>query len=350
MLRNVFVVLLVMTFSLAPLVAGGASEKAPGSKKDAPLKVGMIALVFGTQSFNDDIKFGIDRIQKELGIETISMEVPDVTDTENSLRTLISQGCNFIVVSSSDYGDGMIQVASEYPDVKFLYLADVVVGYDNIMSVSYAENEGAFLIGALAGMLTKTNNVGAVVAIRGDSVQEKYRNGFTAGVQTVNPDCEVQVAYTNSYSDVNKGNEIATAMYSRGADLIGTYAGACNLGVFNAAKTAGADKYCFGAAKGQFEQLPSKIIASLVKPVDEAIFTVVKNYMNNGEFKTDKPLKLGLATRGVLMKYTNLNPELNAMVTAEMRKVLDKLSAGIIDGSINVPGTEDELKSFSYSL
>lgn len=95
------------------------------------------------------------------------------------MRTLIGQGANFLIIGSADYQDAMIEISEEYPDVKFLYLANLLdQPYPNIMTTEYAENEGAFLLGALAGMLTKTNNVGTVAAVKGDSVQEKYTWGF----------------------------------------------------------------------------------------------------------------------------------------------------------------------------
>src|SRR5699024_3596573 len=124
-----------------------------------------------------------------------------------------------------------------------------IEGYDNIMSVAYREQEAAFLAGALGGLLTETNTLGTVLALQ-ESVQYRYENGFKAGVQAVNPDAQVLVAFTNSYADIGKGKEVANAMYQRGADFVGTYAGACNLGVFSAAEDAGAGRYAFGAANG----------------------------------------------------------------------------------------------------
>ena len=66
-------------------------------------------------------------------------------------------------------------------------------------------------------------------------------------------------------------------MYSQGCDYVGCYAGACNLGVFQAAEEAGDGKYCFGAANGQFDKSYEKILASVVKPIDEAIVSMRRN-------------------------------------------------------------------------
>ncbi len=83
-------------------------------------------------------------------------------------------------------------------------------------------------------------------------------------------------------------------MFSKGADFVGTYAGATNLGVFlMLPEVACDDCYAFGAAKGQFDQSPDKIVASLVKPIDQAIVSIVKNYIETGEFDASEPVKLG---------------------------------------------------------
>lgn len=142
---------------------GQTTEKESTAETD--LVVGLIANAFGTQSFNDDVLAGLQLAEKELGVKGIPLEVAEVSDSANSLRTLIGQGANFIIVPSSEYKDGMLEVAAENPNVKFLYLAEALEGGGNIMSVSYRENEAAFLGGALAGLMTKTNNVGAVLGV-----------------------------------------------------------------------------------------------------------------------------------------------------------------------------------------
>ena len=303
--------------------AEAASEDGAQDKK-SDLVVGMIASAFGTQSYNDDVLAGM----------------------ANSLRTLISQGANFIMVPSSEYKDGMLEVAAENPEVKFLYLAEAIDGGGNIMSVAYRENEAAFLGGALSGLMTKTNNVGAVMAV-GETLQYRYQFGFTAGVKAVNPECEVQSAFTNSYTDVGQGSEVAKIMYNKGADIIGTYSGACNLGVFNAAKDAGEGTYCLGAANGQFDKMPDKILASVVKPADQAILSILKEYQETGVFDTSVPMSLGLKEGGVKLLFTN-NEELLKLIPDDVKSAIDDLTAKVESGEIKVPSNEEEFNSFTY--
>ena len=236
------VVLMAFTACSGSDSSSSSSSSASAASQDeaVTLKLGMIAQIYGTQSFNDDIRDGIEAVSEKYGFENICLEVPDIADAGNSLRTLIAQGVNFIVVGSAEYADAMVEVALEYPDVKFLYLNEADGMPANVMTTVYAEQEGAFLIGSLAALLSQTGNVGSVAAVSGDIVQERFTWGFKAGAEYINPDITVQSAYTNSYTDINKGQEVANAMYSRGADIVSCFAGACNVGVFNAAASVSA--------------------------------------------------------------------------------------------------------------
>lgn len=329
--------------------ASSASSAAAGSKAAAPsVNLGLIASGFGTQSFNDDVKTGMDKCISELGVQGTAIEVTEVSEASNSLRTLIAQGCNYMLIPSAEYHDAMVEVAEEYPDVKFAYLAAAEEGYDNILSVEYRENEGSFLAGALGAMLTKTNVIGAVLAVN-EPVQQRYSAGYQAGAKAVNADCKVQVAFTNSYSDVNAGHDMAEAMYKQNADYVGCYAGACNLGVFNAASEAGDGKYAFGAATGQFDKMPDKILASVVKPIDIGVYNLVKAYVDTGTFEGKKAEILGLAEGGIELRFTTMNDELLKSVPENVMSKIETLKAGVVDKSITVPQTEDELAAFTFS-
>ncbi|MCR1899558.1 BMP family protein [Irregularibacter muris] len=342
------IVIAVVCMLVIATFAGCSGKPATNDSEpsgDKKVKVGLIALEFGTQSFNDDILKGLKSAEEDLEVEAMSLEVPEVSDVANSLRTLIGQGAEFLVVSTSEFKDGMLEVAQEFPDVKFLYLSEVLEGYDNVMSIAYKEHEAAFLAGALGGLMTETNTIGAVLALEED-IQYRYQNGYKAGAMAVNPDAKVLTAFTNSYSDIGKGNEVANVMYSKGADFVGTYAGACNLGVFKAAEDAGEGKYAFGAANGQFDQSPEKIVASVVKPIDQAIHGIIEEYLA-GKFDTSAPKALGLKESGVTLLYTP-NEELLKTIPEDVKAIMDDLTEKVISEEIKVPSSEQELKDFNY--
>lgn len=351
-LKRTLALLLAATSLVAMVGCGGSGTSETGSGSQGgedTLKVGAIFESLGTQSFNDDILAGLQQAEEELPVELEYIEVTDIASTANSIRTLIAQGCTFLVIPSSSYRDAMVEVAAEYPGFKFLYLAAAEEGYDNIMSVEYRENEAAFLGGALAAMLSQTGKIGAVLAVQ-EPLQVRFQYGFMAGAYAVDPDCEVTTMFTNSYSDTNIGKEMATALYEQGCDYVSCFAGACNLGVFQAAQEAGEGKYCLGAATGQFDQAPDKIVASVVKPIDVAVVNVLRDYIENGTFAGGTASVWGLAEDGVTLRYTTMNDELLDSIPQEVLDKVEELKQQIIDGEITVPGTQEEYEAFTASV
>lgn len=336
----------IMLFTTACGGAGSepkSTESTDSSSKGT--KVGMVALNLGTHSYSDDVNTGLENAKEELGIEPMVLELSSITEVESGYNTLISQGCNLIVVPADEFKDAMMNVSAANPDVTFIYTNAIIEGNDSIISGDCRENESAFLGGALAAVTTKTNKIGVVLAMTTEA-QTRYLNGFTAGVQAVNPDAEVQIAYTNSFSDVNLGLETASVMYEKGCDIVATYAGACNLGVFSAGEEAGEGTYCIGAATGQFDESPDKIIASVVKPIDVALVDILSQYFD-GTLKGGDSWSLGLKENGVDLKWTD-NSALLEQVPEESVNMIEDLKQKIIDGTIVVPSTEEELETFDY--
>lgn len=297
---------------------------------------------FGSQSFNDVALEGLEKAKQDFGIELLTLEVKEVSDYANSLRSLAQQSVDLIIIPSSTAKDAVLEVALEYPDTYFGLLDVSAEGVDNVASASYREEEAAFLLGALGSRLSKTNKIGFIGG-SGSTIQDRFQYGFMAGAYAANPETEVVVSYTGSFSDVGKGKEVATMMYSDGCDYIAPTAGACNLGVFQAAQEAGDEKWCFGAANGQFNQMPDEIVASQVKKVDTVAYSMVESLVN-GTFE-GKSKEYGLKENGVELMYS---PEENMkdIVPQEIKEEMEKLRSEIVEGNIEVPGTEEEYQSY----
>ena len=348
-MKKVLALIMAGTMALSLVACGGSGSGEGGGTDDGSLRVGLVVSGMGTQSFNDDVWAGLEKAQEELGIGAEYIEVSEVSDVANSLRTLIAQGDTLLVVPSSESHDAMMEVAAEYPDCDFMYLAGEETGAENVMSVEYKENEAAFLGGALAASLSQTGKIGTVLAVQ-EPLQLRYQYGYMAGAKTVNPDCEVSVLFTNSYTDTNLGQESAKALYDKGADYVSCFAGACNLGVFNAAKEAGEGKYCLGAATGQFDKMPDKIVASVVKSIDVALYDMIKDYRDNGTFNGGSCSVLGLKEGGVELRYTTMNDELLNSIPEDVKNSVEELKNKIFNGEITVPGTEEEYNTYIASL
>lgn len=338
----------VMAVSLTAC-GGGASGGAGSDKKaeESGEKVYKVALMadgagFGSQSFNDVALEGLEKAKTDFGIELTTLEVKEVADFANSLRSLAQQGCDMIITPSSTIKDAVTEVAAEYPDTFFGLLDVQVDGVPNVVSSSYREHEAAFLLGALGGYMTKANQIGFIGGVSG-VIQDRFQYGYMAGAWYSNPEIKVTSSYTGSFSDVGKGKEIATMMFSDGCDYVAPSAGACNLGVFQAAKEAGDDKWSFGAANGQFNQMPDKIVASQVKRVDNVAYAMVEKLIN-GTLKGEQS-EYGLKDGGVDLMYSSEDAMKDA-VPQDIKDKVEEIKKQIVDGTIKVPANEAEYSAY----
>ena len=233
----------------------------------------------------------------------------------------------------------------EYPDVYFVSPDCAISDLENVASAFYREQEAAFLLGALGGKLTKSNKL-AFIGSNSNVIMNRFDYGFQAGVKYVNPKATVTSTQTGSYTDVNKGKEIANMLYDQGVDYIAPAAAACNVGVFQASSERGGNCWTFGAADGQFHLMPDRIVASQVKRVDNTCYRFLKE-IAEGNFKGGTPVEMGLKEEGVDLLYTT-NETLKATIPQETIDQVEALRKDVIDGKIKVPATKEEFDSFQF--
>ena len=147
---------------------------------------------------------------EELGWETAYSESVAQSEWATTMENYIDQGYDLIFAPGNQYTDTVKQVANDNPDSKFCVLNDTVQA-DNIESLMPDTEQIGLLAGALAGVLSKTNNIGFIGAVELDTTLSKLEN-YTKGAQKVNPQIQVASAYAGSFSDAAKGKELATSM------------------------------------------------------------------------------------------------------------------------------------------
>ena len=199
------------------LLAAGPLLGACGNKEDEKSKDGSnknefsVAMVSDTggvddKSFNQSAWEGIQAFGKENGLKegkegyTYLQSESDADYTTN-LNSLVRQKYDLVYGIGFTMEDAIREAAEQNPNSKFA-IVDSVVDADNVASITFKENEGSFIVGVIAGMQTKSNKVGFVGGIENPLIQ-KCEKGFIAGVKTVNPNAEVQVKYTGSFSDAS---------------------------------------------------------------------------------------------------------------------------------------------------
>src|SRR5262249_52531816 len=145
------------------------------------------------------------------------------------------------------------------------------------VALKFKEEEGSYLVGALAGLLTRTNRLGFVGGMEIPLIK-KFESGYRAGVQAVNPKAQVIVKYAgttgSAFKDPTKGKELALAEYHQGADITFHASGSTGLGVFEAGREL--KRLAIGVDSDQYAEAPGVVLTSMVKRVDNAVFDCVR--------------------------------------------------------------------------
>ncbi|MGV3553553.1 BMP family lipoprotein [Rhizobium sp.] len=284
------------------------------------------------KSFNEAAFNGAEKFKAETGIEYREFEIANDAQREQALRKFAGDGNNPIVVAGFSWAAALEKVAAEYPDTKFSIIDMVVAGKPNIKSIVFKEQEGSYLAGIMAAMSAKSDKVGFVGGMDIPLIH-KFACGYVGGVKSVKPNAEVFQAYTGSdpsaWNDPVKGGEITKSQISQGADVVYHAAGGTGVGVLQAAAEGG--KLGIGVDSNQNGLQPGKVLTSMLKRVDVAVYNSFMDAKND-KFVADIQ-NLGVKEDGVGVALDDNN---KALVSPEMLAAVDKAKADIIAGTIQV--------------
>lgn len=350
-------IIIVLLLSLLLLTSCGSSEEiaqveetAPQEEVDqeeaAPIddakspKVAMITSQggLGDRSYNDSGFIGLSKAEEELGVEVQVIESADpVGEGEQLLRTAAENGFDLVITLEYSHADPLARVAPDYPDTIFA-IVNTTVDTPNVISVLFKDHEASFLVGALAAQVTTMENnekvnsqpiIGAIGGTQSPGI-DKFIVGYQEGAKYINPEVEVISAYSNSFGDPAKGQELALAMYDQGADIVFQIAGGTGEGVFQAAEDS--NHYAVGVDSDQDYIKPGFILTSMIKRVDVAVYDLCSRLVN-GTLEAGKSVVYGLAEDGVglsPMEYTKED------VPQEFLDTIEELREMIVNGEIVV--------------
>ena len=296
----------------------------------------------GDKSFNDGAYLGAERAATELGVRVRFVEPGEGSDREAGLRLLAAEGMDLVVGVGFIFTDDLAQLAREYPKTNFAGV-DFSVAQDkdgkviqppgNLAALKFREEQGSFLVGAIAALVGKSKKVGFVGGMNFPLIH-KFEIGYTAGVKAVCPDCEVLSQYAGvtpeAFRNPGKGKELALSQYQQGVNVIFHASGSTGLGVFEAARQTG--KLAIGVDADQFKEAPGFVLTSMVKRVDNAVFDAIKR-VKETRFKGGI-YQYGLAEDGVAYVYDKNNEK---MIPGAVRARVEALRQEIIAGRISVP-------------
>jgi basic membrane protein A len=335
-------VLVVVHVALLFVRVSGAAQPA---NRDA-VNVGIVLDVggLGDKSFNDGAYRGAVRAEQELGAHVRLIEPGEGTDREAGLRLLAAEHMDVVIGVGFIFTDDISQLAKEYPNTNFAGV-DYSLSTDkagnplppppNVAALKFKEEEGSFLVGAMAALVGHSKKVGFVGGMDVPLIQ-KFEVGYKAGVKAVCADCTVISQYAgvtpDAFRNPGKGKELALNQYQQGVNVIYHASGSTGLGVFEAARQTG--KYAIGVDADQYAEAPGRILTSMVKGIDVAVFEMIKRARDH-TFKGGI-YTFGLPENGVGYVYDEHN---RAMIPDSVRTRLEQLKADIIAGRIAVPST-----------
>jgi basic membrane protein A len=335
-------VLLVVHVALLFVRVSGAAQPA---SRDA-VSVGIVLDVggLGDKSFNDGAYRGAVRAEQELGAHVRLIEPGEGTDREAGLRLLAAEKMDIVIGVGFIFTDDITQLAKEYPNTNFAGV-DYSVATDkagnplppppNVAALKFKEEEGSFLVGAMAALVGQSKKVGFVGGMDVPLIW-KFEGGYKAGVKAVCPDCTVVTQYAgvtpDAFRNPGKGKELALNQYQQGVNVIYHASGSTGSGVFEAARQTG--KYAIGVDADQYAEAPGRVLSSMVKGIDVAVFDMIKRARDH-TFKGGI-YTFGLAQNGVGYVYDEHN---RALIPDSVRTRLEQLKADIIAGKITVPST-----------
>ncbi len=239
-----------------------------------PKKVGLILATggLGDKSFNDISYAGCQMAKDELGVDFDYVEPTAIAEYEGYQRDFAMSGDYFIIICIGfDQAPPLTTIAAEYPDQNFA-LVDMVVDNPNVASLTFRANEGSFLVGVVAGMMTETGSVGFVGGMDIPLIRDFFE-GYEAGAKWANPDVTVaEPVFVGAWADPTKGKELATALIEQGNDAIYSAAGKSGLGALEAAHEEGV--MAFGVDLCQ-DYLYPEMVASMTKRVDVAVYEMI---------------------------------------------------------------------------
>jgi basic membrane protein A len=282
-----------------------------------------------------------------LGVTPVVVASKAQEDYEPNLGLLVSEKVDLAVGAGFMIENALEAAAKKYPNTRFLLIDSPILDAQskpytlpNVQTVVYREHESGFLAGVLAGLATKTGKVGFLGGMEIPLIK-KFEAGYVAGLKTVNPQAAAAAkrVYTGSFDNTSAGKRVALDLFNQGIDIVCAAAGGDGVGAIQAAKEQ--NKFVIGVDSDQSHLAPQNVLTSMIKQVDYTIYDTIKALAANKFQPGDRTL--GLKEGGVDLAPVRVDfPNKEAALAR-----VAKLKQAVIQGSIKVPATLEELATFT---
>ena len=326
------------------------AEEIPGFDKNTD-DFGIVYIIntnLGDRGMTDMTWKGLQAAAEKYGIRADYIELGgDVTLMTPTLQEC-AENPDYDVIYCNSYNilEAMQQVAQEYPEKKFAMVdSEDNLRLENVFSVNFYQNQGSYLAGVAAALLTESDrelaNEDKVVGFVGggeNTALDDFLVGYIQGVHSVDPEIDVLVSWIGNFTDTAKGKELATAQANQGADVIYSVAGSAGMGTLDGCAENGV--YGIGVNVDEYKTLidtnpdtAANVCTSMCKWYDITAETIIDKIMDGslawGEYEV-----WGLSENVVSLAKDNPNYE--SIFTDEMKKQLEETQQAIVNGEIEV--------------
>ena len=329
MKRRILALALATAVSMSLVACGGSEGSSEsGSAEKSDYKIGLVTDVAGINdgAFNQIAWEGMQRAEEELGVTVNYLESSTDSDYVPNLETFVDEEYDLIISIGYMQAKAIQEVAEANPDTKFAIVDDATVDLPNVTCLTFKAEQASYLVGYVAGLTTKTNNVGLVIGMANETMNQ-FGYGYCAGVLDANPDCTIQQFNANSFGDAAIGKSMATTAIANNADVIFHAAATTGRGVIEACHEAGI--YAIGVDSDQSSISPDTVLTSAMKRVDNACYDSIKSLI-------DGTLESGVHVYDLAEGGVDIAPSQD-LIAPEVIDAVNEVKEKIISGEIVVP-------------
>jgi basic membrane protein A len=309
--------------------SGGTSSpggSAPASSSAPSVKIGLVTDIGGLndRSFNHLAYLGLQNAEHQLGVQGEVLQSNSDSDYVPNLQTAAAHGDNLVIAVGFLMESAVEKVATAFPNTNFAIIdSGPAKPIPNLKSLLFHEQDGGYIAGYLAGLVTKTNVVSTVGGQKIPPV-DHYIAGFQAGAKAADPKVTTLNAYSQSFTNQAACKELALNQIAQHSDVVFQVAGGCGLGALSAAKEKGV--WGVGVDADQ-SYLGPFILTSAVKKVDVAVFDTIKQ-IQAGTFKGGTTDFFTAQNNGA--GIGKISPNVPASVVAKLKPIETKIASGQI--------------------
>ena len=324
-----FTICLMLLLTISVLVIG-CSDKQP----EAEFKVAMLLPASKSDAGWNALAYsGLLQIEKKLGAKIMDVESKTTPEQEQHFRHYADRGFDLIFGHGYEYQGPAKAVASDFPDTIFITSSGGTIT-ENISPANFRVEQPAYLLGIIAGMMTKGNKLGCIGGQEIPSVKSTFM-AFEGGAKSVNPDIEVRSMWVGNWTDANTGKLYSEALIDQGVDFLFPNADAAGLGAYEAAENAlddGKTVYTFGANLDKSDISPDTILANAVITPD--VFVQIAKVVKDGKFKPQIYTFNMLTDQAITLTY---NPKMKDKIPQNVLDKVEEEKSRILAGELEVP-------------